>query len=182
MQYKVHRLLPCGYACSCSWEISSKQPRRFSEHVITTALLATCCYRRITSDTGGCTDGNVISIVVCRCWSFCSFSLVFEAVFGLPLPVSIHGAKWTNFVTFAIAWFHSCCWCQWDCFKGIIYSKRINTLVGLWCVIEADVITIRHVCLYQELGLSYMFLLMESILSKFMNILLTLRCCYSEMC
>jgi len=72
--------------------------------------------RRTTSDTGGCTDGNAINVVVCRWWSSCSFSLVFEAVFGLPLPLSIHGAKWTNFVTLTIAWFYSCCWCQWDCF------------------------------------------------------------------
>ena len=75
---------------------------------------------------------------------------------------------------FAIAWFNSCCWCQWDCFKGVIYSKRVNMLVGLRCLIEADVITILHVHLYQELELSYVFLLMESIFSKFMNILLTL--------
>jgi hypothetical protein len=134
-----------------------------------------------TSDTRGCTDGNAINIVIYRWWSSCSFSLVFEAVFGLPLPVSIHGTKWTIVVTFAIEWFNSCCWCQWDCFKGVIYSERVNVLVGLRCLIEADVITILHVHLYQELGLSYVFLLMESIFSKFMNILLTLRCCYSEM-
>jgi hypothetical protein len=52
-----------GYACSCLWEISSEQPRRLYEHMITTALLATCGYRRITSDTGGCTDDNVINIL-----------------------------------------------------------------------------------------------------------------------
>jgi hypothetical protein len=134
----------------------------------------------IISDTGGCNDGNAINVVVYRWWSSCSFYLVFEAVFGLPLPVSIHRAKWTNFVTCAIAWFNSCCWCQWDCFKGVIYSKRVNMLVGLWCLIGADVITIWHVCLYQELGVIYMFLLMERIFSKFVNISPTLRCCYSE--
>ena len=149
--------------------------------MITTALLAICGYRRITSGTGGCTDGNAINIVVYRWWISCTFSLVFEAVFGIPLPLSIHGAKWTNFVTFTIAWFYSCCWCQWDCFKGVIYSKRVNTLVGLWCLIEVDVIKIRHMRLYKELGHSYVFLLMENIFSKFMNVLLTLICCYSEM-
>jgi hypothetical protein len=107
--------------------------------------------------------------------------LVFEAVFGLLLPVSIHGTKWISVVTFAIAWFNSCCCCQWDCFKGVIYSKRVNMLVGLWCLIEADVITILQMHLNQELGLSYVFLLMERIFSKFMNILLILRCCYSEL-
>jgi hypothetical protein len=137
-------------------------------------LLATCGYRRITSDTGGCTDDNVINILDYRWWNSCSFYLVFKGGFGLPLPVSIHRAKWTNFVIFAIVWFHSCCWCQWNCFKGVIYSERVKTLVGLQCLIEADVITICHVYLYQELGLIYVFILMESIFSKFVNILLTL--------
>jgi len=55
-----------GYACSCLWEISSEQPRRFYEHVMKAALLVACGYRIITSDTGVCTDGNAISIVVYR--------------------------------------------------------------------------------------------------------------------
>jgi hypothetical protein len=55
-----------GYACICLWEISSEQPKRFCEHMITIALLATCGCRRITSDTGEYIDGNAINIVVYR--------------------------------------------------------------------------------------------------------------------
>ena len=56
-----------------------------------------------------------------------------------------HRVKWTSFVTFTIAWFHSCYLCQWDHLKGVVYSKRVNTWDRLWCLIEADVITIGHV-------------------------------------